>query len=69
MFVFKDEGVTSRIVLGGMFFSFFSLTGPVIGPRFRQSSILHNTLRTNQTLVGTHKDPDVTRVQEERLLF
>ncbi len=49
--------------------SYSHLTGPVIGPCFRQSSILHDALRTNQTLVGAYKDPDVMRVREERLLF
>ncbi len=69
------QPVTSRIVLEGMFFSFFSLssyshlTRPMIGPCFRQSSILHDALRTNQTLVGTNKDPDVMRVQEEQVTF
>ncbi len=70
MFVFKDEGVTSRMVWEEYFFSFFSLssyshlTGPVIGLCFRQSSILLYAWRTNQTLGGAYKDPDVTRVRE-----
>ncbi len=70
MFVFKDEGVTSRMVWEGYFFSFSSLssyshlTGPVIGLCFRQSSILLYAWRTNQTLGGAYKDPDVTRVRE-----
>ncbi len=70
MFVFKDEGV-SPVWSGRDIFSPFSLsqsyshlTGPVIGLCFRQSSILLYAWRTNQTLGGAYKDPDVTRVRE-----
>ncbi len=45
------------------------LTGPVIGLCFDQSSILLYAWRTNQTLGGAYKDPDVTRVREKRLLL
>ncbi len=49
--------------------SYSHLTGPVIGLCFRQSSILLYAWRTNQTLGGAYKDPDVTRVWESVFLF
>lgn len=67
--MWTNQTIMSRIVLGGVFFSFFSLSGPLIGPCFCQSSILCDSLRTNQTLVSAFKDPDVMRVWEEHLLF
>ncbi len=68
MFVFKEEGVTSRMVWEGYFCSFLSLV--LLSP-YRPCdwtmlpSIINSTAwRTNQTLGGAYKDPDGTRVRE-----